>query len=370
MTDNTSHSPERLESLDALRGFDMMFIMGISTLIVAICSLFPGGDKSWLAVQMHHAAWDGFFHHDTIFPLFLFLAGVSFPFSYARQKERGMTKAQTYRKIFIRAFVLFLLGLVYNGLFRLDFAHLRIYSVLGRIGLAWMFAAVLFINCKPCVRVGISAFILLGYWFLCMIPAPDAPLADPLSMEGCLAGYIDRTLFPGHLHRENFDPEGLLGILPATVTAMLGMFTGELVRKDNIPGGKKSLLMIAAATIMLAVCLIWKRWLPVNKSLWSSTFVLAAGSYALYLFAALYWIIDVKGWRKWCFPLKVIGMNSIIIYLIPKFFSLQHTRDFFLGGIIGKFGPQWAQIVSALGSFVIFWLLAYFLYRKKIFLKV
>jgi len=364
------HSFKRLDSLDALRGFDMMFIMGVSALIIATCSLFPGGENSWLALQMHHAKWDGFFHHDTIFPLFLFLAGVSFPFSYAGQQERGMTKAGTYRKILIRGLALFLLGLVYNGLFKLDFAQLRIFSVLGRIGFAWMFAALLFINFNQYVRAAISLCILFGYWFLCMIPAPDAALADPLSMEGCLAGYVDRSLFPGHLHLEKFDPEGLLGVLPATVTAMLGMFTGELVRKDGITGNKKTLIMIASATIMLAVCLIWKNWLPINKSLWSSTFVLAAGSYSLYLFAAFYWIIDVKGWRKWCFPLKVIGMNSIIIYLIPKFINLSYTRDFFLGGIIDKFGSPLTEIISAFGFVAVFWLLAFFLYKKEIFLKV
>jgi len=361
---------KRLDSLDALRGFDMMFIMGVASLIAAICALFPGGENSWLALQMDHAEWDGLFHHDTIFPLFLFIAGIAFPFSYAKQQARGMTKAGTYRKIITRGIVLFLLGMVYNGLLQLDFEHIRIFSVLGRIGLAWMFAALLFINFKPRTLAIISAVILIGYWFLCMIPAPDAPLADPLSREGCLAGYIDRTLFSGHIYKNDYDPEGLLSLLPSIVTAMLGMLTGAFVRKEDMDGNKKTLLMLAAASAMLVICLIWKNWYPVNKALWTSTFVLAAGSYSLYMFAIFYWIIDVKGWNKWILPFKVIGMNSIIIYMIPRMISLSYTRDFFLGGVIGKFNGQWTEIIGITGYVAVYWLLAYFLYKKKIFIKI
>ena len=126
---------KRLLSLDALRGFDMIFIMGFASVITAACGLFPGGDSSFLASQMHHVPWNGFHHHDTIFPLFLFIAGVSFPFSHAKQVAGGASKGRIYRKIFTRGILLFLLGLVYNGFFRLDFAGLRIFSVLARIGL-------------------------------------------------------------------------------------------------------------------------------------------------------------------------------------------------------------------------------------------
>ena len=124
----------------------MIFIMGFASIVSAICCLFPGGESCWLETQMHHAAWDGLRHHDTIFPLFLFIAGISFPFSYAKQVSKGSTRGKIYGKIFRRALVLFLLGLVYNGFFKLKFPTLRIFSVLARIGFAWMFAALLFIN--------------------------------------------------------------------------------------------------------------------------------------------------------------------------------------------------------------------------------
>ena len=156
----------RLLSLDTFRGFDMMFIMGFAALVKAICLLFPGGEGSWLFQQMNHSAWDGLRLYDTIFPTFLFIAGISFPFSYASQLARGATKGQVYAKVFRRALILVLLGLVYSGLFELKFSTLRFPSVLARIGLAWMVAAILQINFKPRTRAVIAVVLLVGYWLL------------------------------------------------------------------------------------------------------------------------------------------------------------------------------------------------------------
>lgn len=370
----------RLASLDTLRGFDMMFIMGFSSLVWAVCKLFPAGTDCWIAQQMAHVPWNGFHHHDTIFPLFLFIAGISFPFSLAKSRSKGKTTWQIYRKIIVRGLTLVFLGLVCNGLFQLKFDTIRIPSVLARIGLAWMFAALLYVNIKPSVRIAIAGVILLGYWFLCMIPAPDVVAAaggayvDPLSKEGCLVGYVDRCLIPGHLwwgEGGNFDPEGILSTLPAIVTAMLGMFTGEFVRREDLKGGRKTLIMIAAAAVMLAVGLIWSKWFPVNKKLWSSSFVLVVGAYSLAMFALFYWIIDVKGWDGWIMPFKVIGMNSITIYILPKFINFNYAVKFFLGGVLNltKDTP-WNEIISQAGYLLVGWLLVYFLYRQKIFLKV
>jgi hypothetical protein len=236
---------QRLLSIDALRGFDMLFIMGFSSLVVAVCSLFPGGADCWLATTMGHAKWHGFTHHDTIFPLFLFLAGMSFPFSYAKQVSSGVPTREIYLKIVKRAIILICLGVVYNGFFKLDFEKLRICSVLGRIGLAWMCAAILYINFKPKTRAIICAAILVGYWLLIrFVPAPDTPGADPLSMQGNLIGYIDRLITPGRLIYDGgrFDPEGLLSTIPAVVSAMLGIFTGEFVRipEEKISGANRN----------------------------------------------------------------------------------------------------------------------------------
>lgn len=360
---------KRLASLDTLRGFDMMFIMGVASLIVAICQLFPGGGECWLAQQMYHVGWDGLHHHDTIFPLFLFIAGVSFPFSYAKQQARGISKGGIYCKIFRRALILVLLGMVVEGLLQFNFSELRFFSVLGRIGLAWMFAALLYINAKPGTRAVVAAVILAGYCVLCRIPAPDVPGADPLSMEGCLVGYIDRCLFPGHLYEGNFDPEGLLSLLPAIVTAMLGMFAGEVVRGSG-SGGRKTLVLLAAAVAMLAAGLVLSRWFPINKKLWSSSFVLVVGAYSMAMFALFYWIIDVKGWDGWTMPFKVIGMNSITIYMAQGIIDFHYTRDYLFGGLAGLMPDAVAKVVLCAGYVAVCWLFLYFLYKKKVFIKI
>ena len=366
---------KRLASLDALRGFDMLFIIGLSSLIVALCRLFPGGEDCWLLHQMSHVSWHGLRHHDTIFPLFLFIAGISFPFSYAKQQAKGVARWKIYRKIFVRGLVLVVLGLVCNGLLKFHWSDLRICSVLGRIGLAWMFAALLFINLKPSVRAVIAVVLLVGYWLLLrFVPAPDAPAgADPFSFEGNLVGYIDRCVLPGHLYKGDkgvFDPEGLLSTVPAVVTAMLGMFTGEWVRKDGISGGKKTLWMVAAAAVLLVLGLIWSKWFPLNKKLWTSSFVLVVGAYSLAMFALFYWLIDVKGWKKWAFPLVVVGMNSIAIFMIPRIIDFKYATNFFLEGLCGLMSPLWGKVVWQLGFLLLGWLFLYFLYKKKVFLKV
>ena len=368
--------PDRLASLDALRGFDMMFIMGVSALIVDICLLFPGGADSWLAHQMSHASWNGLTHHDTIFPLFLFLAGVSWPFSLAKQRAAGKTTRQIVWKVLRRALILIALGVVYNGFFKLDFANLRVASVLGRIGVAWMGAALLYLFVEsPWKRGVIAAAILVGYWLLLrFVAAPDMPGSDPLSMEGNIVGWVDRHLMPGKLIYDGgrFDPEGLLSNLPAIVSALLGMFAGDLVRlpEEKLSGGRKTLWLLAAAGIFLGVGLLWSLDFPINKKLWSSSFVLVVGAYCYASFALFYYVIDVKGHRKWCFPFKVIGMNSITIYLLQKIVSIPSINLFFFGGFAGLFSAEVAKVILATTYVLISWLILYFFYRKEVFLKV
>lgn len=366
---------KRLMSLDALRGFDMLFISGLSGLIMAICELFPNGGESWLHNTMKHVKWDGLTHHDTIFPLFLFIAGVSFPFSYAKQQANGLSRKSTYFKILKRTLILILLGIVYNGFFKLDFENMRICSVLGRIGMAWGIAAVLFINFKPAVRAIISGAILIGYWLVvCYIPAPDVPGGDPLTMQGTIVGWVDRMVTPGRLIYDGgrFDPEGLFSTLPAVVTALLGMFTGEFLRipDSRIDGTKKAGYMGLAALGLLASGLVWSLVFPLNKMLWSSSFVLVVGSYSLAMMALFYYIIDVKGWQKWAFPLTVVGLNSITIYMLPRIVNIGGIVNFFLGGLMGYMPEAWAKVVSQAGFLAVCWLAMYFLYKKKVFLKI
>ena len=362
----------RLLSLDTLRGFDMMFIMGVAEIIVMICALFPGGETCWLASQMHHAKWSGLLHHDTIFPLFLFIAGISFPFSYAKQLSNGRTRGQIYKKIITRGITLVLLGFVVNGITFLKLDHFRFYSVLARIGLAWMFAALLFINFKPRTRVIISITILIGYWLLLrFVPAPDCPTGNPFSREGNLIGYIDRCIMPNHLLSPGvFGPEGLLSLLPAIVTAMLGMFTGEFVRSEKYSGNQKTGYMLLAAVLMLAAGLLWSLDFPINKKMWTSTFVLVVGSYSLAMFAIFYYIIDVRGWKRWTKFFEVIGKNSITIYLAQCFIPFGAIAKYFLGAAAELCPPQVGELILAVGAFAAAWLFLYFLYKKNTFLKV
>lgn len=359
---------KRLLSIDALRGFDMLFIMGFAGLLVAICQLFPDGDSCWLARQMSHVDWDGLRHHDTIFPLFLFISGMTFPFSAEKRQLGGATKGQLFLQALRRGLVLVALGLVYNKFFDLKLATLRFPSVLARIGLAWMFAAWLFLAFRWKTRAVIAAVILVGYQFLLLIPAPDAAGAGPLTYEGNIVGYIDRLIMPEHLlSKGKFDPEGLLSTLPAIVTAMLGQFTGEFVRSSQ---RNKTGKMLLAAAVLLAVGLVWSLWFPINKKLWTSTFVLVVGAYSVAMYALFYWIIDVKGWKKWTFFFEVIGLNSITIYMAQRIIPFSSVNKFFLGGLAGLCPEPVGKVILTAGYVTVCWLFLLFLYRKKVFLKV
>lgn len=362
---------KRLLSIDTFRGLDMSLIMGVEGVILACCALFPNGGESWLATQMHHADWDGLRIIDLVFPIFLFIAGLSFPFSLAKQQAQGRTTGEMHRKIFVRALVLVALGIVYNGFFKLEFPQ-RYASVLGRIGLAWMLAALLQMHCKTKTRAVIAACILLGYWLLlAFVTAPDAPAgASSLSREGCITGYIDRLLLPGRLHSGDFDPEGLLATLPATVTAMLGMFTGEFIAKEGLEEKKKALWMALAALFLLGAGLLWSLVFPLNKRLWSSSYVLVAGGFSLGVYALIYYMVEVREWTRWTYPLRVIGLNSITIYLIQKIVPMKGVAQFFFGGLAGYLPEAYGNVILAVGYFLVSWLLLYFLDKKNIYLKV
>lgn len=348
----------------------MFFIMGFSSLVVAICKLFPDGGSCFLAQQMGHTSWDGLTHHDIIFPLFLFISGMTFPFSLAKSREKGLSRRQIFLKTLSRGLILIGLGIVYNGFFQFQFDTMRFYSVLGRIGLAWMLAAWLYMCCGKKTRIILAAAILVGYNLLLLIPAPDAAGASSLGMEGNIVGYVDRLLMPGHLlnKKVGFDPEGLLSTLPAIVTAMLGQFTGEFVKES--PAQRKTLWMLVGAAALVAIGLVWSTWLPVNKKLWTSSFTLVVGGISLAHFALFYWLIDVKGWNKWAFFFEVIGLNSITIYLLQKIVPFAEINRFFLGGLAGLCPEPVGKVVFAVGYIFWSWLLLWFLYKKKVFLKV
>jgi predicted acyltransferase len=344
--------------------------MGFAAWVVAVCNLLPAcGLTAWVSGQMGHAKWNGLTHHDTIFPLFLFIAGVSFPFSLAKQRSGGKSGKQILKKIIFRGLALVLLGFVYNGLLKFDFPNMRYASVLARIGLGWMFAALLFVWCGTKARVVISAVILIGYWLLMwLVPSGG----DPFSFENNLVGAIDRGLLPGRLHERVFDPEGLFSTLPAIVTAMLGMFAGQFVRLPGeiFSGNKKTVCMIVAAAVLLIIGMAWGCCFPLNKKLWTSSFVCAVGGYSLLMFAIFYYVIDVRNWHRWSFFFQVVGLNSITIYLAQRIMGFQQISKFFFAGVAVRLPDPVGQLVNQTGYVAVCWLFLYFLYKKKIFLKI
>lgn len=362
----------RLLSLDVLRGFDMSFIMGGEVVLICLASLFPG--LEFIGGQMQHSQWDGFTFYDLIFPLFLFLAGISFPFSMAKQLSNGKSKGRISLKVVKRGLILVLLGVVYNGLLQFDFETLRYASVLGRIGVAWMLASLLYIWLKrKWLLILLSAVLLLGYWaLLALVVAPDAPAgASSFSVDGSIVGYVDRCMLPGALYNDIHDPEGLLSTLPAIVTALLGIFTGEFVRSKSIANEyKKVAVMLGASVALLLVAYLWNTVFPINKNLWSSSFVCCAGGWSLLLFAVFHLIVDVVGWSKWAFPFRVIGMNSITIYLARQFVDFSKPVDTLFGGLLELLPEDYYALGWWCCYMLVCWCLLYFLYRKKVFLKV
>ena len=365
---------KRLESLDALRGFDMFFITGGATLLTAIAALFPGS-AVWQAIGRHmdHVPWDGLVHHDTIFPLFLFIAGISFPLSLQKQKEKGKSMTSIYLKILRRGLTLVFLGLVVSGFLKFEFETLRWPSVLGRIGLAWMFAAFIFTATgkKLWPKVAIIPVILIGYWLVsAFVHAPGVdPSIDPLTREGNIACYIDRTLLGPHCYKHDYDPEGLLSTLPAICTAMLGMLTGVFIQRSKATS-RTALTLFVAGVVSALLGAGWNTFYPINKALWSSSFVLAVAGYSLIMFALFYYIIDVRGWKKWDLYFKVIGMNSILIYMAPRFIDFSKLNRRLFEGVYSLLPEQYYDVAETLGYMLVLWLFMYFMYRKKVFLKV
>lgn len=368
MTTTTQSQKVRLHSLDVLRGFDMFFIMGGDVLLLSLCWLFPGSWADCVAAQLGHPAWHGFTAYDLIFPLFLFLAGVSFPFSFSKQLENGRSLFDVRLRIVKRGFILVLLGMVYNGILHFDEAHFRVASVLGRIGLAWMFAALLATWLGQRLRWGLTIFILLGYWaLLAWVDAPDTD-AGGFTMEGNIVSYIDRFLLPGILHNGIHDPEGLLATLPAVCTAMIGIEAGELVRRNR--GVTACWWMGGIGVGLILIALAWDIVFPINKNLWTSSFVCITGGLSLLLFSLFHYVVDLCNWNWGTYFFRVIGLNSITIYLAQQFFDFRYTTDAILGGIAALLPGGWSSVLLSFGYVMLCWLFLWFLHQKSVYLKV
>jgi predicted acyltransferase len=259
--------------------------------------------------------------------------------------------------------------MIYNGLLNFDWANMRYPSVLGRIGLAYLLAALIVLNAGVRGQLIWIGGLLLGYWAaLKFIPVPGFGAGD-LAPGHTLTDFVDRSLIPGRLYRGDRDPEGVLGTIPAIATALTGAMTGQLLKSERYSGYAKTALMVIAGLVSLGVAALWNLDFPINKNLWSSSFVLHCAGLSLLLLALFYLVIDVWRLRAWTFFFVVIGSNSILAYLAREFVDFGFTARFFFGGVLKNSG-EYQELLAAVAVTFVEWLLLYLLYRKRIFLKV
>lgn len=361
----------RLLSLDTLRGFDMFWISGGEDLIHVLAKVTGWSWAVSMGIQFTHVDWHGFVVYDLIFPLFLFLAGVSTPFSLGSRLEKGADRQELLRKVVSRGLILFFLGVIYNnGIFHTEWEKMRYGSVLGRIGLAGMFAQIIYIYFSQKAQWIWFVSLLIGYWlFMAFYPVPGCG-AGLFTMECNPTSYWDTLLMPGHLYLEIHDPEGFVSTIPSIATALMGIFAGNILRKKTTGKQQKALYLAAGGLVSLVLAVLWGTVFPVNKNLWTSSFVLMAGGWSLLLLSLFYFVVDVLEWRKWTFFFVVIGMNSIVIYMIGDFVNFGFTAEALFGGILSFFDEGTAAFGKIVAIIALKWAFLYVLYRNKWFLKV
>jgi len=361
----------RVASIDVLRGFDMFWIIGGEKVFSTLAKVWPNPVTKTIQLQLEHVKWEGFHFEDLIFPLFLFIVGVVLPFSVTRRLERGQSRAKLYLHIIKRTALLILLGLILNGLLHFNWPQMRWPGVLQRIGLCYFFAALLVMNTKWKTQAIVTGAILLLYWVLMtLIPVPGYG-AGIITPQGCLSSYIDQQLLPGKILEAYYgygDNEGIISTLPAVCSVLCGVLAGHWLRSKHPKNRKIAALAIAGLASLIAGYL-WGQFFPIVKNIWTSTFVLVGAGYSLLLLALFYWLIDVKGYKKWAFFFVVIGMNPITIYCLQWIVEFEKIANFFAQGIADHAGI-FSALILAFSALMVKWLLLWFLYRHKIFFKV
>ena len=362
----------RLLSLDALRGFDMIWIMGLAAVVRNAADLLPDGNGAWLISQMRHAPWGGFSFYDLIFPLFLFMAGVSFPFSYASQVRKGATSAKIHLRLFKRMALLVLLSMVHCGALQFDPEKYRYLSVLQRIGITGFLASLAYVHLKPKFRVALSVTLLVGYWaLLTFCPSPLAPDgAGPYVESGNIVDWLDGFLSPrAWFGRDPFEIRDVPLSIFQIPLAMLGMFAADIVRGDRLPNERRSVRLASVGVVLLAAgLLLVLSGCPLVKNISTPSFMLATGGLCMILFALFHWIIDVKGFVAWSFPLRVVGLNALVAYLMQPIVPFSSIARFFFGGVASLIGCP--DLILAVGYCLICWLALLFLHRHKVYVKV
>jgi predicted acyltransferase len=361
----------RIASIDALRGFDMFWIIGGDT----ICRSLPAiKDAPWarfLAAEVEHKPWAGFTFYDLIFPLFLFIIGAVLPFSLLKRSEAGQERKRVYGHVIKRALLLVLLGLIAGGVLRFDFANMRWTGVLQRIGICYLLVALLVLKTKVRTQVAVFVGILLLYWAaLALIPVPGHG-AGMMTPEGSLHSYVDQKVLPGKISEEFYGPGDSLGVLstlPAACSLLLGVFAGYWL-KSTRSGRSKTLGLAAGGVACLVVGYVWSLAFPIIKHIWTSSYVLWAGGWSLLLMALFYWLIDVKGRSRWAFFFVVIGTNAILVYFGQQVVDFDAISKFFLTGV-EKHAGLIAPLIIPVGALAAKWAGLLFLHRRRIYFKV
>jgi predicted acyltransferase len=379
-TARAASAAERVVSVDALRGFNIFCIIGADGAIWALDRMLQNKGPLLAAVghflggEMSHSIWQGFTFYDFIFPLFIFVTGVSIVLSLARLVERE-GKAKAHWRVVRRALLLYVLGLIFYGGFKDNFNDIRLVGVLQRIAICYLAASILFLNLNWRGLIAVFLALLVGYWALMtFVPVPGVG-AGLYSPTNNLADWIDANYLPGRLWDKVRDPEGLLGTLPAIASCLAGVFAGLLVRDSRVTPQRKVLWLIGGGALSVVAGEVWGLQFPVIKAIWTSSFVLVAAGWSAILLGALYQVIDLWGSKRWATVFVWIGANAITLYFINGVVGFEPFARRFVGGDISRWFDT--ALTLGTGSFVAHLVglsfavaLAGYLYRRKIFLRV
>lgn len=364
---------ERLVSLDALRGFDMLWITGADSLGQALNHYNGGPITRAVARQLDHVPWAGIHFYDLIFPLFVFLMGVAIPFSLTRMVEVSGRPAAVNR-IIRRGVLLFVLGVFYYGGLASPISNIRWLGVLQRFGLCYLAAGLLFVYVSRRGLVAACVGLLVGYWALMtFVPVPGIG-AGHFEEGHNLANWLDRMYLPGRKYDGDHDPEGILSTLPAIASTLLGVFCGLWLRRRDLTERRRVGVLAAAGVVLILLGALWGLQFPVVKKIWTSSFVLVAGGYGALAMAAFYLVIDVWKIRLWAAPFVWIGTNALTLYLLFNLVDIGAIARRFTGGSVTAWldflHPGLSGLAEALMTLVLCFAVARFFYRRKIFLRL
>lgn len=360
---------DRVLSVDVLRGFDMFWIVGGGGLAVGLNKISDNRLTGFLATQLEHVKWEGFRFYDLIFPLFVFLVGVSIVFSVGKLVKQGNMTA-VYGRIFRRFLLLFALGLFYYGGISDGIHEMRVMGVLQRLALCYLFASLLFCHLNLYGLAIITAVLLIGYWALfTFVPVPGL---DRTSFDNTLnwAFYIDQNFLPFRKNDGTWDPEGILSTIPAVASCLLGVMAGYTMKSQALSPARRVAILIGGGILLVVAGYLWGLQFPIIKKIWTSSFALVAGGYSAILLGVFYFIVDICGLQLWARPFIWIGSNALAIYMARNIIRFGDLAERIVGGEIQeKCGSYGTLLVVIVGLGLTLWL-ARFLYRKGIFIRV